>query len=185
MRLKEKYLKKVVPEMMKKFEYKNTMAVPKVSKVVVNSSFGKTIATMTSNEQEKTKKLVLNDLAAITGQRPVLTEAKKSVSGFKLRQGMQIGAKVTLRKEKMYDFMERLVSVSLPRMRDFRGISRKCFDKSGNLTIGIKEHIIFPEISAEQAKSIFGLEITIITTTEDKEQGIELLKLLGFPIKNE
>ena len=182
-RLKEKYNKEVVPKMMEKFGYKNVMAVPKVEKVVVNTGFGKMIAGKTSGEQKKAYELILDDLGLICAQKPILTKAKKSISGFKLREGMSVGARVTLRGRKMYDFLERVIYIALPRFRDFRGIDLKSFDKEGNLTIAVKEHIVFPEVSSEKAKNIFGFEITIVTTAKNQEQGIGLLKLLGFPIK--
>ncbi len=182
-RLKEKYTKEVIPAMMKKFGYKNVMAVPKVEKVIVNTGFGKMIVNKTSDEQKKTYKLIFDDLSSICAQKPILTKAKKSISGFKIREGMSIGAKVTLRGRKMYDFLERVIYIALPRFRDFRGIDLKSFDKEGNLTIAIKEHIVFPEVSPEKAKTIFGFEITVVTTAKNKEEGVEFLRLLGFPIK--
>lgn len=182
--LKEKYTKEVIPAMMKKFGYKNVMVVPKIEKVVVNTGFGKMIISKTSDEQKKTYKLIFDDLASICAQKPILTKAKKSISGFKLREGMSIGAKVTLRGRKMNDFLERVIHIALPRFRDFRGIDLKSFDKEGNLTIAIKEHIVFPEVSSEKAKNIFGFEITVVTTAKNREESIELLRLLGFPIKH-
>ena len=181
--LKEKYTKEVIPAMMKKFGYKNVMVVPKIEKVVVNTGFGRMIINKTSDEQKKAYKLIFDDLASICAQKPILTKAKKSISGFKLREGMSIGAKVTLRGRKMNDFLERVIHIALPRFRDFRGIDLKSFDKEGNLTIAIKEHIVFPEVSSEKAKNIFGFEITVVTTAKNKEESIELLRLLGFPIK--
>ena len=183
MNLKEKYTKEAVPKMMEKFGYKNKMAVPKIDKVVVNTSFGRLISGKSSDEQKKIHKSILDDLSTICGQRLVLTKAKKSIAGFKIRDGMAVGAMVTLRGRKMNDFLERLIHIDLPRTRDFRGIELKSFDKSGNLTIAVKEHIIFPEILPEQAKIIFGFEITVATTAKIREQGIELLRLMGFPIK--
>lgn len=185
LRLKEKYKKEVIPEMMKKFGYKNVMAVPKIEKVVINIGFGKLISTKTSGEQKKIYTIILDDLALICAQKPILTKAKKSIAGFKTREGMFIGAKVTLRGKKMHDFLDRVIHIAIPRSRDFRGIELKSFDKKGNLTIPIKEHIIFPEVSPEKAKAIFGFEMTVVTTTKTREEGIELLKLLGFPIKTE
>jgi len=182
-RLPEKYKREAIPQMMEKFGYKNIMAVPKIEKVVVNTGFGRLIADKTSQEQKKIFEAILEDFSLITGQRPVLTRAKKSISGFKIRQGLPIGAQVTLRGERMFDFLERLINIGLPRSRDFQGIDSKSFDKKGNLTIAIREHITFPEILIEKAKNIFGLEITVVTTAKKKEEGIELLKLLGFPIK--
>ena len=182
-RLKDKYNKEVVPKMMEKFGYKNKMAVLKLAKVAVNTGIGRLIVGKTSEEQKRTYQSILDDLALICGQRPVLTKSRKSISGFKTREGMSIGAKVTLRGKKMYDFLERVIHIALPRIRDFRGIDLKCFDKNGNLTIPIKEHLVFPEVSPEKAKTIFGFEITIVTTTKNREESIELLRLLGFPIK--
>jgi len=181
--LKEKYNKEVLPKMMEKFSYKSVMAVPKIEKVVVNTGFGKMIIAKTSGEQKKTYELILNDLGLICAQKPVLTKAKKSIAGFKIREGMPVGARVTLRGRKMYDFLERVVYIALPRFRDFRGIDLKSFDKEGNLTIAVREHIVFPEVSPEKAKTIFGFEITVVTTAKIREEGIELLRLLGFPIK--
>ena len=183
MYLKEKYQKQIIPAMKEKFGYKNSMAVPKIEKVVVNTGFGKIASEQTGQDQEKNIKYILNDLSLICGQSPLKTKAKKSIAGFKLREGMFVGAKVTLRGRKMYDFLERLINITLPRSRDFRGIDQKAIDGNGNLNIGIKEHICFPEVSPEKAKSIFGLEITITTSAKDREKGIELLKLFGFPLK--
>lgn len=184
LRLKEKYKKEVVPQMVENFGYKNVMAIPKIEKVMVNTGFGRLTTGKTSDEQKKIYEAILNDLALITGQKPILTRAKKSISGFKIRQGMPVGTQVSLRGEKMFDFLERLIHIALPRSRDFRGIDFKSFDREGNLTIAIKEHIVFPEISPEKVKNIFGFEITVVTTTKNKKEGIELLKLLGFPIKD-
>ena len=181
--LKEKYQKEVIPQMQKKFGYKTPMAVPKIEKVIINIGFGKLISDQTEQERKKIIDIVLNDLSKIAGQCPVLTKAKKSISVFKIRAGMPIGAKVTLRRKKMYDFLERLIYIALPRSRDFRGIDPKSVDKGGHLTLGIREHICFPEISPEKAKSILGLEITVVTTAKKREEGLELLRLMGFPIK--
>lgn len=182
-KLKDKYLKEVIPKMMEKFGYKNRMAVSRLEKVVINTGFGRLISGKTSDEQKKIQESILNDLALISGQKPVLTKAKKSIAGFKIREGMPIGAKNSLRGKKMYDFLERLINIALPRTRDFGGIDLKSFDSKGNLTVAVKEHIVFPEISTEKTKFIFGFEVTITTTAENKEEGIELLKLLGFPLK--
>jgi len=182
-RLKEKFEKEVIPAIQEKFGYKNRMAVPKIEKVVINTGFGRMIAGKSSEEQKKIYEAVLEDLTLIAGQRPVLKRAKKSISAFKVREGMPLGATVVLRKEKMYDFLERLIYIALPRTRDFRGIEQKSIDKRGNLTYGIKEHIIFPEILPEKVKNIFGLEVTVVTTAKNKEEGIEFLKLMGFPVK--
>lgn len=181
--LKEKYLKEVVPAMQKKFGYNNVMAVPRIHKVVLNTGFGRLVSGKTSNEQKKIPIAIANDLTMIAGQKSVLTKSKKSIAGFKIREGMVIGTMVTLRKKKMFDFLDRLINIVLPRTRDFQGINSKATDESGNMTIAIKEHIIFPEILPEKVKSIFGLEVTIVTTAKNKEEGLELLKLLGFPIK--
>ncbi len=183
LRLKEKYQKEVVPEMMERFGYKNKMAVPKIEKVIINTGFGRLVSGKTSEEQKKIQDFILEDLSLISGQRPILKKAKKSISGFKIRKGMAIGAVITLRGKRMFDFLERLIHIALPRTRDFRGIEPNSFDKKGNLTIGVREHIAFPEILPEKAKNIFGLEITVVTRAKRREEGIELLRLLGFPIK--
>ncbi|TSC94373.1 MAG: large subunit ribosomal protein L5 [Parcubacteria group bacterium Licking1014_1] len=182
--LKEKYQKEIVPQMMKKFGFKNPMAAPSIRKVVINSSFGKDAATKTSGEREKIQIAVMQDLSLIAGQKTKLVKSKKSIAGFKLRKDLEIAAMATLRKGKMWDFLERLIYLSLPRSRDFKGIDPKSIDKKGNLTIGFKEHIFFPEIYTEKEKTIFGLEITIVTNAKSREEGLELYKLLGFPIKD-
>ena len=184
LRFKERYQKEVIPAMMAKFGYKDKMAVPAIEKVSANVGFGRETASLGSEEQKKIQQTVLSDLSLICGQKPVLTFAKKSIASFKLREGMAIGAKATLRGKKMEDFVDRLIWAVLPRTRDFRGISEKAIDKCGNLTIGIKEQITFPEVSPESAKKIFCLEITMATTAKNSEEGVELLRLLGFPIKN-
>ena len=176
-RLKEKYLKEVVPALMEKFKYTSVMQVPKVEKVVVNRGIGAASAD---------KKLVdagVDELTLITGQKAVATIAKKSVSNFKLREGMAIGAKVTLRGDYMYEFIDRLISVALPRVRDFRGINEKGFDGRGNYTLGIKEQIIFPEISMEKITRISGMDITFVTTAKSDEESYEMLKSMGFPFR--
>ena len=182
-KLAEKYKEEVIPAMMQKFGYKNPMAVPSIKKVVLNSSFGKEAVGKTGAEREKMQNLILQDLSLIAGQKPNLVKSKKSIAGFKLRQGLEIGAVVTLRKGRMWDFLERLVYLSLPRSRDFKGIDPKSIDKRGNLSIGFKEHIMFPEIFTEKEKTIFGLETTVVTNAKSKEEGLELYKLMGFPIK--
>lgn len=184
LRLAEKYKREVIPEMMKKFGYKNPMAVPKIKKVVVNVGFGRMVIDKTSKEAEKIQKYIFNSLALITGQKPQRREAKKSISSFKLREGMTVGARVSLGGKRMYYFLEKLIGLVLPRTRDFKGLSPKAFDKEGNLTIGFKEFTPFPEISPEKEKGIFGLEVTVVTTAKNQEEGIELLKLIGFPIKS-
>jgi large subunit ribosomal protein L5 len=181
--LPEKYKKEVIPAMKERFGYRNDMAVPKIEKVVVNTGFGRLISGKTPEEQKKITGPILEDLAMICGQYPKLTKAKKSISGFKIRQGMPVGAQASLRRKMMYDFLERLIHIALPRSRDFRGIDPKSLDKKGNLTVAIKEHIAFPEILPERIKTIFGIELTVVTTAKTREEGLELLKLLGFPIK--
>lgn len=179
MRLKEKYTKEIVPKLKEKFGYKNNLAVPKLEKVVVNVGFGR-------HAKEKAYiDNVVDALARITGQRPVLTKAKKSISSFKIRQGMTIGAKVTLRGQRMYDFVEKLIHISFPRIRDFRGISEKSVDPSGNLTVGFREHLAFPEIKADEVENVFGLEVCLVTTAKTREEGLELFRLLGFPFKKQ
>jgi len=184
-RLQERYKKKVIPAMQAKFGYKNMMAVPKIEKVVVNTGFGKQISGKTSEEQKKVYTATLRDLSLITGQYPILTRTRKSISGFQIRKGVPIGAIVVLRGKRMYDFLERVIHITLPRSRDFQGISLQSVDKGGNLTFGVREHIAFPEIQPEKVKNIFGLEITIVTTAKNREEGLKLLKLLGFPVKSE
>ena len=176
-RLLEQYRKKVIPAMQKEFGIKNVMAVPKVEKVVISVGIGKIV------KDEKTVEKMANDLAKLTGQKLVYRQAKKSIASFKVREGVNIGLMVTLRGKRMYDFMDRLVSVALPRSKDFRGIDTKNFDKNGNLNLGIKESSIFPEIDYETLKDIFSLEVTVVTTARDKQKGIALLRLMGFPIK--
>ena len=185
LRLKEKYLKEIVPLMKEKFSYKNVMAVPRVEKVIINNSFGRLAIGKSAEEQKKIFDNILNDLTLISGQHALLTRAKKSISSFKLRQGMPIGVKVTLRKRKMYDFLDRLIHIALPRSRDFRGIDLKSVDKTGNLTLGIKEQISFPEISPEKTRFLFGFEVTVVTGTKTREESLELLRLLGLPLKKE
>ncbi|MCX6721310.1 MAG: 50S ribosomal protein L5 [Candidatus Staskawiczbacteria bacterium] len=182
-KLKEKYIKDVVPTMMQRFGYKNPMAVPSIRKVVLNTSFGKEAVTKTGQDREKLQNLITQDLSLIAGQKVNLVKSKKSIAGFKLREGLNIAAAVTLRKQRMWDFLERFIYLSLPRSRDFKGIDPKNIDKNGNLSMGFKEHISFPEIFTEKEKTIFGLEVTVVTNAKSKEEGLELYKLLGFPIK--
>ncbi len=182
--LKEKYNKEVAPKLKEKFGYKSIVAAPCLKKVVVNTSFGRIVSGKSKQEAVNEYKGILEDLALITGQKPILTEAKKSISAFKVREGTPVGAMVTLRKQKMYDILERLIHIVLPRTRDFAGLKPTSVDKEGNLTIGIKEQIVFPEISAERVKKMFGFEITVVTSAKNREEGLELLKSLGFPIKN-
>ena len=174
--LQEKYKREVVPAMREKFGYKNIMAVPKIEKMVVNAGVGRI-------RDEKQHEEIQKYLALLTGQKPTPRPAKKAIASFKTRRGLVIGYQVTLRGKRMYDFLSRLITVALPRTRDFRGIDPKSFDPLGNLTVGIKEHIVFPEIIGEDYRFLFGLEVTIVTTAKKREEGVELLRLLGFPIK--
>lgn len=177
-RVKEKYVKEIAPALKEKFQYKSTMQVPKLTKIVLNKGIGAAVAD---------KKLVdqgVEELSLITGQRAVATKAKNSISNFKLRDGMPIGAKVTLRGNKMYEFLDRLTTVALPRVRDFKGISDKGFDGRGNYTLGVTEQIIFPEISIEKINRISGMDITFVTTAETDEESYALLKAFGMPFVN-
>ena len=183
--LKDRYEKKAKKALIDKFSYKSSMAAPKITKVVVNTGIGRLISGKGATEQKKAMEIVQKDLAVICGQTPSPTKAKKSIAGFKLRQGTPIGLRATLRGTRMYDFLDRLVNVVLPRSRDFRGLKRSAVDENGNLTIGIKEHIFFPEISPEKIQSMFGLEITIVTTAKTKEEGMELFLQLGFPFEKQ
>lgn len=181
--IKEKYKKVAVPQMKEKFGYKNVMSIPKIEKVVINIGFGKVISPKTKDEQRKFGEYILSNLSSICGQKPVLTVARKSISSFKLREGSVIGSKVTLRGKRMNDFLEKLVNVVLPRSRDFLGINPKSIDGAGNLNLGVKEHIAFPEISPEKSPIILGMEITIVTSAKTREAGLQLFKLLDFPFK--
>jgi len=174
-RLKELYKKTVVPAMMEKFGYKNVMEVPRIEKVVINMGVGD------AKENPKFLESAMEELAAITGQRPVATVAKKSVAAFKVRAGMKIGAKVTLRRNRMYEFLDRLFNIALPRVRDFRGVSPKSFDGRGNYALGIKEQLIFPEINYDKVEKIRGMDVIIVTTAKTDEEAKELLELLGMP----
>ncbi|OGZ73616.1 MAG: 50S ribosomal protein L5 [Candidatus Staskawiczbacteria bacterium RIFCSPLOWO2_01_FULL_38_12b] len=184
-KLKEKYKKEIIPAMQKKFGYKNPMAVPHITKVTLNSSFGKQVVSKTSGEREKIQNFIMSDLALIGGQKPRLVASKKSIAGFSLREGLHIAAMVTLRKDKMWDFLERFIYLSLPKSRDFRGLESASIDQRGNMNIGFREHISFPEIFVEKEKTIFGLEVTISTNAKSKEEGEALFRLLGFPIKED
>lgn len=175
--LRKKYNKEIVPALKKDLNLKNAMAVPRIDKVVLNVGVGKGL------KDEKFIDNVESTLIRITGQKPVKTKARKSISAFKIREGMTVGLKVDLRGDRMYDFIEKLIKVSLPRVRDFQGLSLKSFDKQGNYTIGIKEHIIFPEIKADEVENLHGLEIIISTTAKDDESAKKLLLALGFPLK--
>jgi large subunit ribosomal protein L5 len=183
LKLKDRYQKEVIPEMVKKFGYGSPMAAPKIVKVVINTGFGRLVVGKSGEEARKIQEGIVSDLSAICGQRAVLTLAKKSIASFKTRQGMPIGAKVTLRGSRMYNFIEKLIHVALPRSRDFRGLDAKSLDDKGNMTIAFKEYIAFPEVSPERARNIFGLEITVVTNARKREEALEFLKLLGFPIK--
>ena len=179
-RLLEKYRKEVIPAMRAKFSYKNVMAVPKIVKVVVNVGYGRKAVAKETKAIEK----IEQDLAKITGQKAAVRKAKKSISGFKVRQGLDIGMMVTLRGRRMYDFIDRLISIALPRSRDFHGLEQTAFDQHGNFNLGIKEQTIFPEVTYESLKDMFSLGVTVVTTAKSSEEGVELLRLIGFPIKN-
>ncbi|HVO84355.1 MAG TPA: 50S ribosomal protein L5 [Syntrophobacteria bacterium] len=177
-RLKELYEKEHRVALTKQFGYKSPMQVPRLDKIILNMGLGEAIQNI------KVLDSAVEELALIAGQRPVITRARKSIASFKLRAGMPIGCMVTLRRERMYDFFDKLVNVGLPRVRDFRGVSDKSFDGRGNFTLGIKEHIIFPEIDYDKIDKIKGLNITIVTTAKSDEEGKALLKLMGMPFKN-
>lgn len=174
-RLKEQYVNQVVPALVEEFGYDNVMQAPRLEKIVVNIGVGEALV------NAKALDAVVDDLRTITGQQPVVTRARKSIAAFKLRQGRQIGAKVTLRGNRMWDFMDRLCNVALPRRRDFRGVSPNSFDGRGNYSLGLREQLVFPEIQYDQIDKIRGMEITIVTTAETDEEGRHLLALLGMP----
>ena len=176
-KLREQYEKEIVPALMKKFQYKSIMQVPKLDKIVINIGLGDT------KENPKSLENAVNDLSQITGQKPVITKAKKSIAAFKLREGANVGCKVTLRAGKMYDFAYKLFNVALPRVRDFRGVSSDSFDGRGNYSMGIKEQLIFPEIEYDKIDKLRGMDIIFVTTAETDEEAKELLKLLGMPFK--
>jgi large subunit ribosomal protein L5 len=176
-RLKEKYQKEVAPALLKEFNYTNSMQVPGVNKVVVNIGMGEAI------QNAKAMDAAVADLAAITGQRPVITRAKRSVAAFKLREGMQIGCMVTLRGDRMYQFLDKLMNVALPRLRDFQGVSPEAFDGRGNYTLGLREQLVFPEIDYDKVDKVRGMEVSIVTTARTDEEGRRLLKLMGMPFK--
>ncbi len=178
MTLKQTYEKELIPSLMETFSYKNTMQVPRLKKIVLNIGLGEAIKNIKLLDSASA------DLALIAGQKPVITKARKSIAAFKLREGMPIGCMVTLRREKMYDFLEKLINIALPRVRDFRGISGKAFDGKGNYSLGIKEHIIFPEIDYDNTDSIKGLNVSIVTSAGNDKEGKELLRLFGMPFKN-
>jgi len=179
MNIKEKYKKEIIPALKEKLGYKNDLETPRLLKVVLNVGFGR-------HAKEKAYiDNVVKSLAKISGQKPILNKARKSISSFKIREGMTIGASVTLRSDRMYDFVDKLINLSFPRVRDFRGISLKSVDRQGNLTVGFKEHLSFPEIHPDEIDNSFGLEISLTTSAKTKEEGEELFKLMGFPFKKE
>ncbi len=177
-KLKEIYQEKVVPALMKRFNYRNRMEVPKLEKIVINMGLGEAIQNI------KILDSAVQELSLITGQKPVITKAKRSIAQFKLRAGMPIGCMVTLRKERMYEFFNRLVNVALPRVRDFKGLSGRSFDGRGNYALGIREQLIFPEIHYDKIDKVKGMNIVIVTTAKTDEEGKELLRLLGMPFRN-
>ncbi|NBI30362.1 50S ribosomal protein L5 [Chengkuizengella marina] len=174
-RLKDRYLNEITPSLIQKFNYTTVMQVPKIEKIVVNMGVGEAIS------NSKVLDSAVEDLQTITGQKPVITKAKKSIAGFKLREGMPIGVKVTLRGDRMYHFLDKLVNVTLPRVRDFRGVSKKSFDGRGNYTLGLKEQIIFPEIEYDQIDKVRGMDIVVVTTANTDEEARELLAQVGMP----
>ncbi|SMO79627.1 LSU ribosomal protein L5P [Melghirimyces algeriensis] len=176
-RLKERYQKEIGPALMKRFEYRSPMQVPKIEKVVINMGVGEAV------QNSKVLDGAVEDLTLISGQKPVVTRAKKSIAGFKLREGMPIGAKVTLRGERMYEFLDKLINVALPRVRDFRGISPKAFDGRGNYTLGLKEQLVFPEIEYDKVDRVRGMDIVIVTTADTDEEARELLTQMGMPFR--
>ena len=176
-RLKEKYKNEIVPKMMERFGFKNALEVPRISKIVVNVGLGEAAA------DKKLIDVVVKDMAQITGQRPTVTKAKKAVAGFKIRKDSPVGCKVTLRRAHMYEFLDRLVNVALPRIRDFRGVRANSFDGSANYSLGITEQGIFPEIDVDKIQLVHGMDITVVTTAKKREEGYELLNLFGFPFK--
>ena len=174
-RLRTKYQQEVAPQMQKKFAYGNVNEIPKIDKIVLNMGLGDV------KDNSKSLKLAVEELQAIAGQKQIVTKARKSVANFKVRQGMDVGAKVTLRNERMYDFLDKLMSIALPRVRDFKGVSAKSFDGRGNYSMGIKEQLIFPEISYDQVEKVRGFDIVIVTTAKTDEEARELLRLMGMP----
>ncbi|MGM0689259.1 MAG: 50S ribosomal protein L5 [Bacillota bacterium] len=176
-RMKLKYLEEVRPALVKQFSYKNVLQSPKIEKVVINMGLGE------GKENPKILDAAVNDLSIITGQKPIITNARRSVASFKVREGMPIGAKLTLRGIRMYDFLDKLFNIALPRVRDFRGISPHSFDGRGNFTIGVKEQLIFPEIEYSNVEKVLGMDITIVTTAETDEEARELLTLMGMPFR--
>lgn len=177
--LQERYKNEVVPALQKRFGYRNVMEVPRIEKVVINMGVGE------ATQNPKALDAAVNDLAAITGQRPAITRAKKSIAAFKVRAGMPIGARVTLRGKRMYDFLERLFMLALPRVRDFRGVSPNSFDGRGNYSLGLREQLVFPEIDYDKVDKIRGMDITIVTTAKSDDEARELLRLLGMPFRGQ
>ena len=177
-RLYTQYKDEIISNLQEQFEYDNVMAVPKLEKIVVNCGVGEAV------ENEKVLDTISNNLAVITGQHPIKTKARKSISNFKVREGMPIGCKVTLRKKKMYEFLDRLINLALPRTRDFQGVPDKSFDGRGNYTLGVKEHTIFPEINTDQVDTVHGIDVTFVTSAETDEEAFALLKEIGLPFKN-
>ncbi len=177
-RLKQRYRQEVIPHLMKKFGYANVMQVPRIEKVVVNIGAGE------AKDNPKLLDQLVEDLALITGQRPVVTRARRSIANFHLRQGMPVGCRVTLRGDRMYEFLDRMINVALPRVRDFKGVSGKGFDGRGNYTLGIAEHVIFPEVDLEKVEKVKGMNVSIATTAETDEEAKELLRELGMPFRN-
>jgi len=176
-RLYDLYKQEIVPELMKKYQYKNVMQVPKIDRVILNIGAGEAV------QNPKALDGAVNDLTIISGQKPVITRAKKSIAGFKLREGMAIGCKVTLRGERMYEFLDKLINLALPRVRDFRGVSPQAFDGRGNYSLGIKEQTIFPEIEYDKIDKIRGMEVVIVTTAKNDEEARELLRSMGMPFR--
>ncbi|HSJ37555.1 MAG TPA: 50S ribosomal protein L5 [Planococcus sp. (in: firmicutes)] len=176
-RLKEKYVNEITPALVSKFEYKSVMQAPQVNKIVINMGVGEAV------QNTKSLDSAVEELQTITGQKPVVTKAKKSIAGFRLREGMPIGCKVTLRGERMYDFLDKLIAISLPRVRDFRGVSNKSFDGRGNFTLGVKEQLIFPEIDYDKVSKVRGMDIVIVTTANSDEEARELLTQFGMPFQ--
>ena len=176
-RLKDKYRAEVVPALKQRFNYKNVMEIPRLEKIVINMGLGD------CKDNAKAMEMAVNELTAISGQKPMVTKAKKSIANFKVREGMNVGAKVTLRGTRMEEFMDKLVSVALPRVRDFRGVSAKAFDGRGNYSLGIREQLLFPEIEYDKVEKIRGMEIVFVTTAKTDEECKELLKLLGMPFE--
>ncbi len=179
MKLEEQYKKEILPKLKEEFKYKNDLQAPRLLKAVINVGFGRHAKDKAYIDN------VINSLARISGQQPVLTAAKKSVSAFKIRTGMKIGAKVTLHGSKMYDFVEKLIKISFPRVRDFRGISESCVDEQGNLNVGFKEHLAFPEVGADDVENVFGLEVSVVTATDNRDAALKMFKMMQVPFKKE